>query len=407
MDTAFDLKGKKIVLGVSGGIAAFKAVLLLRLLKKSGAEVQVVLSQKALDFVSLLTFSALAEKKALVEMSENGEWNNHVEIGLWADLMIVYPASANTLAKMAMGLCDNLLMAVYLSARCPVVVCPAMDLDMFAHPSTQNNLKTLQHFGNHILEPNAGELASGLEGKGRLKEPEEVMVFIHSFFSEKKDLLGKKVLITAGPTQEALDPVRFISNHSSGKMGYAIAEEFAKRGAEVTLVSGPTQLNISENIFKLLAVKSANEMLEACLTHAKETDIFVFSAAVADYSPAIYSEQKIKKSDEDMVIKLKRNPDIASTICHKKKKNQFALGFALETNDEIQNAVRKLKNKNFDAVVLNSLKTKGAGFAFDTNKITIFDHNGFVLESDLQQKSEIAKIIVDFVADSVQQQQMS
>jgi phosphopantothenoylcysteine decarboxylase/phosphopantothenate--cysteine ligase len=392
-----NFKGKKIILGITGGIAAYKAILLLRLLKKMNADVQVILTPRATKFVSSLTLSVLSEKKVLVEMADQNQWNNHVTLGLWADLMIIYPATANTISKMASGFCDNLLLSVYLSAQCPIIVCPAMDCDMYEHPSVKKNLDTLENYQNYILKPNYGQLASGLEGYGRLKEPEEVIDFLNFFFFQKKSFQNKNVLITAGPTQEPIDPVRFISNYSSGKMGYSLAAEIAKRGGNVVLVTGPTYLQHPKNVQKIINVKTASQMLDACLLHADVTDIFIFAAAVSDYSPADYSEIKLKKNDNELILKLKKNPDIASIICHQKRKNQFAIGFALETNHEIANAKNKLESKKLNAIILNSLNTQGSGFSHDTNKIFILDHNGLILETELLPKTEIAKIIADYI----------
>jgi len=393
------LKGRKIILGISGSIAAYKAAVLIRLLVKEGAEVKVIMTESAKDFITPLTLSTLSKNPVLSQFVKNeaGEWNNHVELGLWADAMVVAPASANTLAKMAHGECDNLLLAVYLSARCPVFVAPAMDLDMLQHPSTQQNLQSLQGYGNHTIAPGHGELASGLVGTGRMAEPEDILEQLKQFFSEKKKLSGKHALVTAGPTHEALDPVRFIGNNSSGKMGFAIAEALAHAGAKVTLVSGPTQLTPQHPEIEIKRVTSAADMYEACKEVFPTTDISVLSAAVADYRPATVADQKIKKKDNDLTLQLVKTRDIAAELGKQKKSGQFIVGFALETENEEQNAMKKIEAKNFDLIVLNSLNDKGAGFGHDTNKIKLIDKKGEVFEFSLKNKKEVASDIVNAI----------
>jgi phosphopantothenoylcysteine decarboxylase/phosphopantothenate--cysteine ligase len=393
------LNGKKILIGVCGSIAAYKIAILIRLLKKEGAEVRVIMTSSALDFITPLTLSALSQNPVLTEFHEEktGTWHSHVELGLWADLFMVAPASANTISKMAHGTCDNLLLATYLSARCPVYVAPAMDLDMYQHPSTRQNIETLASFGNHIIKAPYGKLASGLTGEGRMTEPEDLLDIIQHHFKKKEEFKGKSVLITAGPTQEKLDPVRFISNHSSGKMGYALARELAGRGANVNLVSGPTDLKIDHPAINLIGVISADEMFNTCNSLYDKSDIAIFAAAVSDYRPSKSEPEKIKKSGEEISIRLKKNPDIAGELGKKKKKNQINVGFALETNNEFEHAALKLNEKNFDFIVLNSLRDDGAGFSSDTNKITILDETGRIKNFSLKQKDLVAKDIVDFL----------
>ncbi|TNF41177.1 MAG: bifunctional phosphopantothenoylcysteine decarboxylase/phosphopantothenate--cysteine ligase CoaBC [Cytophagales bacterium] len=392
-----NLKGKRILLGVTGSIAAYKSALLTRLLIKSGAEVQIIMSASALDFITPLTLATLSKKPVLSEFSnkKTGEWSNHVELGLWADLFIVAPLSANTLAKFANGLCDNLLSATYLSARCPVMVAPAMDLDMYQHPSVQSNLHRLQSFGNLVLEAESGELASGLSGQGRMMEPEHILEHVALFFQSQSDFSGKKVLITMGPTQEAIDPVRFISNHSSGKMGLSIARSFAHRGAEVHIVSGPVSLDFSKDQLSVTRVHSAKEMFDACQALHPQMDICVFAAAVADYAPAQVASEKIKKDDSSLSLDLVKNVDIAKELGKVKGSRQLHIGFALETENEEQNAKAKLDKKNFDLIVLNSAKEEGAGFRHDTNKVRIFHKDGKEFNSDLLPKEQIAELILD------------
>ncbi|MEQ9378544.1 MAG: bifunctional phosphopantothenoylcysteine decarboxylase/phosphopantothenate--cysteine ligase CoaBC [Imperialibacter sp.] len=391
------LQGKKILLGVCGSIAAYKSALLTRLLVKQGAEVQVLLTADAKNFITPLTLSTLSKKAVYSDFfhSTDGTWNNHVELGLWADAMVVAPASANTLAKMANGICDNLLLATYLSARCPVFFAPAMDLDMYKHPSTTANINSLLSYGNKLIDAEDGELASGLRGVGRMAEPEHIVQHLEEYFSKTQRLAGKKVLITAGPTHEAIDPVRFIGNHSTGKMGFALAEQFASQGATVEVVSGPSSLSASHAAINVTKVRSAEEMLTACEVLFNDVDIAVFAAAVADYRPDTPAQEKIKKSDDTLTLHLVKNPDIAATL-GKKKKKQFTVGFALETTNEIAYAKEKLHKKNFNLIVLNSLKDQGAGFAHDTNKITILDHDGSST-FDLKSKQEVANDIVDVV----------
>lgn len=396
------LQGKKIVLGISGSIAAYKSAVLTRLLVKAGAEVKVVMTDSAKTFITPLTLSTLSKNPALSEFikDESGQWNNHVDLGLWADAMIIAPASANTIAKMASGRCDNLLMAVYLSARCPVFLAPAMDLDMLQHDATKENLKKIASFGNRILDPAFGELASGLVGTGRMAEPEEIVAELEEFFTSNNALKGKNVLVTAGPTYEAIDPVRFIGNHSTGKMGYAIAERLANLGAHVTLVSGPTAMHTSNPQVSVKKVMSAEEMYEACVAVFPQTDIAVLAAAVADYRPTVKADQKIKKKDENLTIELTKTRDIAASL-GKIKQKQVVVGFALETEHEQDNALKKLESKNFDLIVLNSLNDAGAGFGHDTNKITIIDRSGSVKKFDLKSKKEVARDIVSAILEKV------
>ena len=391
------LGGKKILLGVSGSIAAYKSAVLVRLLIKAGSEVKVIMTPSAHDFVTPLTLATLSKNPVLTEFSRNetGEWNNHVELGLWADLMIIAPASANTLSKMANGLCDNLLLATYLSARCPVFFAPAMDLDMLQHPTTQANLTKLKQFGNQEINPGYGELASGLIGNGRMAEPEEIVQTLENHLKTNQLLAGKKALVTAGPTHEALDPVRFIGNNSTGKMGYAIAEVLANQGAEVTLVSGPTHLSIAHPQIKLIRVSSAEEMFNACQPVFAQSDITVLSAAVADYRPSQIADQKIKKSDAAFQLELTKTTDIAAQLGKIKKPHQVTVGFALETENERVNALKKIQSKNLDFIVLNSLNDPGAGFGYDTNKITIIDRNQNEKEFNLKSKKEVARDIVN------------
>ncbi len=396
------LQNKKIVLGVCGSIAAYKAASLVRLLKKAEAEVKVVMTASASDFITPLTLATLSKNPVYSNFVKNdaGEWNNHVELGLWADFMLIAPASANTVAKMAHGQCDNLLLATYLSAKCPVYVAPAMDLDMYKHPSTVANLNTLTQYGNTIIDAEYGELASGLVGAGRMAEPEAIIKFLNST-GKKKALTGKEVLITAGPTYEAIDPVRFIGNHSSGKMGYALAEALANEGAKVHLVSGPTQLQtVHPNITKI-AVTSAEEMFQASINLFDKSDIAVLAAAVADYKPAIVADQKIKKSDKDLSIKLSKTKDIAAELGKKKQAKQIMVGFALETENEESNAQKKIKSKNLDFIVLNSLNDSGAGFGHDTNKITIIDKQNKIRKFELKSKKEVAQDIVDTIKEKL------
>ncbi|SEL42644.1 bifunctional phosphopantothenoylcysteine decarboxylase/phosphopantothenate--cysteine ligase CoaBC [Parapedobacter koreensis] len=389
------VRGKHILLGVCGSIAAYKAAFLVRLLVKDGARVQVVMTPDATQFITPLTLSALSGNPVFVDYfdASTGEWNNHVHLALDADAVVVAPASANTLAKFAHGLCDNLLCAIYLSAKSPVFVAPAMDLDMWAHGSTQANITRLQSFGNRIIPPGHGELASGLKGEGRLAEPEEILAALNEYFDDNRPLAGKKALVTAGPTYEAIDPVRFIGNHSSGKMGYALAAELLQLGADVTLVSGPTHL-VPPAGAAHIAVTSAGEMLDACLALFPQTTITIMSAAVADYTPKTVADKKIKKGEEEgLTIELTKTADILATLGQRKQNEQVLVGFALETHDEQAHAVDKLHRKNLDFIVLNTIRDEGAGFAGDTNKITIIDRNGSVEAFDLKPKRDVARDI--------------
>jgi len=395
------LKGKKFILGVSGGIAAYKTAQLTRLLVKEGAEVQVIMTKLAKQFITPLTLATLSKRPILVEFfnPENGEWNSHVDSGLWADAMIIAPATANTMGKMANGIADNLLVTTYLSARCPVFIAPTMDLDMYQHPSTQKNMATLQSYGNHLIEPNSGELASGLVGKGRMAEPEEIVESLKQYFSEKAagDLQGVKVLVTAGPTHEKIDPVRFIGNYSSGKMGYAIAEELAQRGAEVTLVSGPTQLEVKHRNIRRIDVLSAHDMMEVCEGCFEQHNVAIMAAAVADYTPSAPVDEKVKRTKDTWAIDLKATVDIAAMLGQRKTDRQLLIGFALETQDAVANAQKKLDKKNLDFIVLNSLKDEGAGFNTDTNKVTILHQQNKIKEFPLKSKADVATDIVNEV----------
>jgi phosphopantothenoylcysteine decarboxylase/phosphopantothenate--cysteine ligase len=384
----------KIILGVSGSIAAYKAAPLIRLWVKQGHEVQVLMTDSAKAFISPLTLSTLSKRPVLTEVVSEESWNNHVELGLWADAMVVAPASANTLAKLANGLCDNIVSAVYLSARCPVFVAPAMDVDMWKHPATQSNISRLQSFGVHIIPVGHGELASGLIGDGRMAEPEDIIKFLASHNLRNGKLTGKKAMVTAGPTYEALDPVRFIGNHSTGKMGIAIAEALAKEGAEVTLVLGPTELRPADSTIKVLPVMSAAEMYAACEKVFQETHIVVLAAAVADYKPRHFSETKIKKKEGDLQLELEKTVDIAATLGKIKKPEQVFIGFALETDNEQNHALQKLAKKNFDFIVLNSMRNQGAGFGHDTNQITILRKDGTHIDFPLKSKQAVAEGIV-------------
>ncbi len=390
------LKSKKILLGVSGSIAAYKSAMLTRLLVKAGAEVKIIMTPAAKDFVTPLSLSTLSKNPVLVDLTENDSWSNHVMLGRWADIMLIAPLSCNTLSKMASGQCDNLLMAVYLSATCPVVVAPAMDEDMWHHATTKQNLKALTGFGNHIIPVENGELASGLVGEGRMAEPESILIWLNSFFLNESELKGKKALITAGPTFESIDPVRFIGNHSSGKMGIAIAEEMHKRGAEVTLVLGPSDIGVNEGI-KVIRIKSADEMFNACEKTFPVSDIAVMSAAVADYTPVNIAKEKIKKTENDFSVQLTRTKDILKHLGDQKRVDQLLVGFALETINEKENALKKLHSKNADMIVLNSLNDTGAGFGFDTNKITIFDKTGKEYPFETKSKREVAIDIVNTI----------
>ncbi len=390
------LKNKKILLGITGSIAAFKTAALVRLLKKAGAEVKIVMTPASLEFVAPLTLSTLSRNKVLSTLAENDSWSNHVMLGRWADLMLIAPLSCNTLAKMSNGICDNLLMAVYLSATCPVIVAPAMDEDMWLHPSTQNNIKQIKSFGNKVIPVENGELASGLVGPGRMAEPENIIKWLEENIALSKQLTEKKILITAGPTYEALDPVRFIGNHSSGKMGIAIAIECANRGAEVTLICGPVAETIPQGL-KLIKVNSASQMYEACHHEFANTDIAIMSAAVADYTIKDPAINKIKKTDQQFSIELERTKDILQSLGAIKKSNQILVGFALETENETENAKLKLKSKNADYIVMNSLNNPGAGFGGDTNKISIFEKSGKEYHFETKTKTEVAKDIINTI----------
>jgi phosphopantothenoylcysteine decarboxylase / phosphopantothenate---cysteine ligase len=401
------LKGKKILLGVSGSISAYKSAYIVRDLIKEGAEVKVLMTSASLSFISPLTLSTLSKNPVIHSFThgDNGEWNNHVELGLWADLMIIAPASANTIAKMTNGICDNVLMATYLSARCPVMFAPAMDHDMYLHPAVQHNIGLLEKRGNIKIQPDKGELASGLIGEGRLKEPADIIKIIAAFFSKnnKSPLQNKTVLITAGPTYEAIDPVRFIGNHSSGKMGFAIAKACAERGANVILVSGPVNISIQHPKIQRIDIISAEDMYNVVEKYTSKYDIAILSAAVADYTPEKTAKQKIKKKEkgEELELKLKSTKDILAYLGSKKQKKQFLVGFALETDNEKENALKKLKGKNLDMIVLNSLNDKGAAFGKDTNKISIIDKNNNCKEFELKSKQEVADDILNYVEKNI------
>ncbi len=396
------LQGKKIILGITGSIAAYKAAFLLRLLIKEGAEVQVLITSTGKEFITPVTLSALSGRPVLGDFFENrdGTWHSHVDLGLWADVMLIAPASANTLAKMAHGICDNLLLTTYLSAKCPVFIAPAMDLDMFAHPSTQKNIEILKSWGCQVIEPGTGVLASGLHGKGRMEEPEAIVQQLHTFFGtpdKKKSLTGKRFMITAGPTHEAIDPVRFIGNYSSGKMGFAIAEELALRGAAVDLIAGPVQMSINNPKINRYNVVSASEMYQKACELFPLADGAIMAAAVSDFSPVKAASQKIKRTGDNLSIELKANPDIAKSMGEIKKKSQILVGFALETENEEINALAKLKSKNLDFIVLNSLASPDAGFMVDTNRITIIDRENKKIEFPLKSKKEVASDVVDYL----------
>jgi phosphopantothenoylcysteine decarboxylase/phosphopantothenate--cysteine ligase len=384
------MKPNKVILAVSGSIAAYKSAYLTRLLVKEGIEVRVLMTKSASEFISPLTLSTLSKHPVYSEVISEASWNNHVEAGMWADLMIVAPATANTIAKMANGICDNMVTATYLSAKCPVYIAPAMDLDMWKHPSTIQNLEKLNAYGNRIIPVGHGELASGLHGDGRMAEPEEILSYIFKDFSKEKDLIGKKILVTAGPTYEAIDPVRFIGNHSSGKMGLELAKEAADRGAEVHLVLGPSKLEVSHSGIRVTHVNSAQEMYQVCIKEFKNCNLAILAAAVADYRPKHIASEKIKKSDSDLRIELEKTIDIAASLGKEKKSGQHTIGFALETENEVENAKAKLERKNFDMIVLNSLKDKGAGFNHDTNKVSIFLKDGKIFKFETKSKKEVA-----------------
>ena len=394
------LKGKRIVLGITGSIAAYKACVLIRELIKAGAEVQAVMTPSAKEFITPLTISTLTHKPVISEFFDrrDGSWHSHVDIGLWADAMIIAPATASSIAKMANGVADNMLITTYLSMRAPVFVAPAMDVDMFSHTATQKNIKTLRSYGNIIIEPETGELASGLEGKGRMEEPAVIAKSLEAYFKSQNQLKGTRVLITAGPTYEKIDPVRFIGNYSSGKMGYALAEECAERGAKVELVSGPVSINLNRANIHITKVESAAQMYAAAVNAFPKTDIAILCAAVADFTPRETKDVKIKREKGDMAIQLVPTKDIAAELGRMKKESQFMVGFALETNDETNNAINKLKAKKLDFIVLNSLNDKGAGFSVDTNKITIISDTS-KYEYPLKPKREVAKDIIDKICE--------
>ncbi len=389
-------KGKKILLGITGSIAAYKAAVLVRLLVKSGAEVKVIMTSSARDFISPLTLSTLSKNPVLTDLVNNDSWANHVMLGRWADVMLIAPLSCNTLAKMATGICDNLLMAVYLSATCKVVVAPAMDEDMWLHTATKNNLQKISSYGNYIIPVESGELASGLSGEGRMAEPDKIVNWLNDFLLADQPLKGKRVMVTAGPTYEQIDPVRFIGNHSSGKMGIAIAKELQHRGADVTLIVGPTALEIPPQI-AITRVKTASEMFDACVAVYHSMDIAVMSAAVADYTPVNTAKEKIKKTGEVITIELTKTKDILKHLGEIKKPHQLLVGFALETNNEEEYAKKKLIEKNADLIILNSLNDKGAGFGYDTNKITIIDKTGKPQYFETKSKEAVAKDIVNTI----------
>lgn len=390
------IKGKKIVLGITGSIAAYKAAVLTRGLIKKGAEVQIVITPAGKEFITPVTLSALTSKPVISEFfaQRDGTWHSHVDLGLWADVMLIAPATASTIGKMAHGIADNMLITTYLSMKAPVFIAPAMDLDMFAHPATQHNLDILRSYGNHIIEPASGELASHLVGKGRMEEPERIIEELEAFFERQQQLNGKKILITAGPTYEKIDPVRFIGNYSSGKMGYALAEACAERGAEVTLVSGPVNLKVTHPNIHRIDVESAEQMYEAAVSAYADADAGILCAAVADFTPETVAGQKIKREKDDLVLRLKPTHDIAAALGKQKQAHQKLVGFALETTDEIAHAQDKLNRKNFDFIVLNSLNDKGAGFRCDTNKITIIDRQA-TTPYPLKEKKEVACDIID------------
>jgi|TARA_B110000908_G_scaffold17463_1_gene19649 phosphopantothenoylcysteine decarboxylase/phosphopantothenate--cysteine ligase len=397
------LQGKNVVLAVTGSIAAYKSALIVRLLIKEGANVKVVMTKSAIDFITPLTLSTLAKTEVYSDFTSNkdkGTWNNHVDLGLWADYMLVAPATANTLSKMASGEADNFMMAVYLSAKCPIFIAPAMDLDMYKHQSTRDNIKKLVSFGNTIIYPESGELASGLEGEGRLAEPEHIIDFLNNHIKSSQALFGKKVLISAGPTHEALDPVRYLGNRSTGKMGYAIAEQAYELGADVTLISGPVALNNPKKGIKRICITSAQDLYSEMINHFDESDIVIMAAAVADYTPKIVSDSKMKKKEGELVIELKRTQDILVGLSEKKK-SQFVVGFALETNNELENAIKKRKKKSLDLIVLNSLNDKGAGFAHNTNKITIIGKDNNITKFELKSKQEVAKDILNQIIKEI------
>jgi len=393
------LQGKKIILGITGSIAAYKSASLCRLLIKAGCEVKVIMTQHASEFITPLSLSTLSKNEVISAIATEDNWSNHVELGLWADVFLIAPATANTMAKMTVGLADNMLVATYLSAKCPVFIAPAMDLDMWIHGSTKNNLAKLQTYGNEIIPVGHGELASGLVGDGRMAEPEEIVKYLEVYLNKKKDLINKKVLITAGPTRESIDPVRFITNHSTGKMGIVLADECAARGATVELVLGPSDLRATHANVITTRVSSAEEMYQACTEHHHDADVTILAAAVADYTPVHSADQKIKKKPGDMSIDLKRTKDIAANLGKVKSNAQIHVGFALETQNGIENAVGKLERKNLDFIVLNTLEDKGAGFGTQSNKVSIIHKSGEIIKYDLKSKKKVA---VDIVNELIQ-----
>ena len=407
------VSGKRIIVGVTGSISAYKSALLVRLLIKAGAEVQVIMTESAQSFITPLALATLSKRPVLSTFvaSDTGSWNNHVELGLWADAFVIAPASAHTLARCATGLCDNLLSAVYLSARCPVFFAPAMDVDMYHHPTTVENQRRLESFGNHFIQAEHGELASGLVGEGRLAEPETIVQTLEAFFAGRgqkaegmgvrEELAGKRVLITAGPTQEPIDPVRYISNYSTGKMGYAIARAFAQAGATVTLVSGPTALPLPHPAVQRIDVRSARDMFEAAERAFTNADIILLNAAVADYTPAYPADRKLKKKEDNFTLALVKTTDIAATLGSQKRPDQLLIGFALETDNERANALSKLHQKNLDWIVLNSLRDEGAGFGHDTNKITVINKDEQTYEFALKSKEEVAQDLVNLIANTL------
>ncbi|MDR3653168.1 MAG: bifunctional phosphopantothenoylcysteine decarboxylase/phosphopantothenate--cysteine ligase CoaBC [Paludibacter sp.] len=396
------LNNKKIILGVTGSIAAYKSAQLIRSLIKEGAEVKVIMTSLAKEFITPLTLATLSKNPILVDFFDptNGDWNSHVDLGLWADAYLIAPATANTIGKMANGIADNLLLTTYLSAKCPVFIAPAMDLDMFAHPAMQHNLETLKSIGNHIIEPATGELASGLEGKGRMEEPENIVNFLDNYFTEKP-LLGKKILITAGPTYEKIDPVRFVGNYSSGKMGFALAEVCAKQGADVCLICGPVKMKTIHKSIERIDVESAREMHNAVMNRFYGMDGAILCAAVADFTPIEFAPTKLKRENENLILELKPTQDIAFSVGEMKTESQFLVGFALETNNEEENAIKKMKRKNLDFIVLNSLQDEQAGFGYDTNKISILHRSGLKKQFELKSKIKVAEDIVNEIVQII------
>lgn len=390
------MQGKHVLLGISGSIASYKAAFLIRLLIKKHAIVRVIMTHDATKFITPLSLSTLSKNEVLIsfEKNEGGIWNNHVELGLWADIFLIVPATASTLAKMANGISDNLLIATYLSAKCPVFFGPSMDLDMWKHPSTQENIKNLLEYGNHQIGPDSGELASGLTGEGRMTEPEEIMNILEDFFQNSPVFSHKKILITAGPTRESLDPIRYLTNHSTGKMGYALAECLAGLGAQITLISGPSSCNINHPNVKIKLINSAEDMFKEVMKHFPESEITILTAAVADYRPKFEGKEKIKSDSETFNLEMVKNRDIAKHLGEAKRENQVLVGFALETENEIPNAIKKLKSKNLDFIVLNSTRDPESTFGFDTNKITIIDKDESITEFALKSKKEVARDIV-------------